>query len=113
MVVQHCQGSKHANADVLSRTEDGTPCVDFRLLVNLEELPCVDCKYCTKAHVNWTEFATEVDVTVGLALAMAPERLMQNDEKQIDSLSLDAKLILHYQGRAAYMQDRQNKYKIR
>ena len=92
MVVHHRQGSKHANADALSRIEGGNPCLDFRLLVNLEELPCGGCKYCTKAHENWTEFATEVDEAVGLALPMGPERLMQNDEKQIGSLSLDGKV---------------------
>ena len=36
MVVQHRQVSKHANADALSRTEGGNPCLDFRLLVNLD-----------------------------------------------------------------------------
>ena len=79
MVVRHHSGSKHANADALSIVQDKRPCTEFKLFVNLQELLCNGCKYCTKAHENWTEFATEVDQAIGLAVPVGTTEPFKTD----------------------------------
>ena len=100
MVVQHRSGSKHANADALSRVQDEKPCTEFKLFVNLQELPCNGCKYCTKAHENWTEFATEVDQAIGLAVPVEttePSKPVDSEKKcarYVRSVKIDSDSIL-------------------
>ena len=65
MVIQHRAGKKHGNADSLSRVQykdQMGSCINFRLGVNPEELPCRGCKKCSKAHQSWSHFTEEVDV---------------------------------------------------
>ena len=67
MSIKHRQGKKHLNADALSRKpEREKPCTNYRLGFDIKDLPCGGCKYCTKAHKNWSEFAEEVDYAVAL-----------------------------------------------
>ena len=67
MSIKHRQGKKHLNADALSRKpEREKPCTNYRLGFDINDLPCGGCKYCTKAHKNWSEFAEEVDYAVAL-----------------------------------------------
>lgn len=58
--VQYRPGSKHCNADALSRLPTAN-CPHYRANVELSELPCKGCAYCTRAHNNWSQFNEEID----------------------------------------------------
>ena len=74
MEIQYRPGSKHCNADALSRLPQKGPCPQFRVGIDLTELPCGGCPYCTRAHSNWARFAQEVDDVVPLAQKPPPEQ---------------------------------------
>ncbi|CAG2207154.1 unnamed protein product [Mytilus edulis] len=69
MIIQHRAGKKHINADGLSRIPDDIEaCRNYRPDVNLEELPCGGCKFCTRARQQWQTFEEEVDFVVPLTI---------------------------------------------
>jgi len=68
MVVVHRPGSKHINADSLSRIPDLPECDCYRAGVSLDSLPCKGCKYCTRLHEQWARFEEDVDEVVPLAV---------------------------------------------
>ncbi len=68
MTVIHRPGSKHANADALSRLPVPDPCQEYRLGFPLEQLPCGGCRYCQRAHQRWGSFTEKVDDVVSLAV---------------------------------------------
>ena len=45
----------------------GKPCSEFNLKVQLQDLTCGGCPYCTLAESNWSGFDQEVDDVVPLA----------------------------------------------
>ncbi|CAC5372748.1 unnamed protein product [Mytilus coruscus] len=62
-------GKKHINADGLSRIPDDIEaCRNYRPDVNLEELPCGGCKFCTRARQQWQTIEEEVDFVVPLTI---------------------------------------------
>ncbi len=68
MEIQHRPGKKHCNADALSRIpEYETVCPNYRLGLDIKQLPCGGCNYCARAHKNWSPFEEEVDYAVPLA----------------------------------------------
>ena len=69
MTILHHAGSKHCNADPLSRIPDDTNyCNCYQAGVNPEVLPCQGCKYCTRAQRQWSRFEEEVDDVIPLAV---------------------------------------------
>ncbi|CAG2235895.1 unnamed protein product [Mytilus edulis] len=69
MIIQHRAGKKHINADGLSRIPDDIEAYrNYRPDVNLEELPCGGCKFCTRARQQWQTFEEEVDFVVPLTI---------------------------------------------
>ena len=66
--IVHRDGRKHTNADALSRSppEDGS-CDEFKLGVPLGDLLCGGCAYCTRRHVEWQDFAANIDDVIPLA----------------------------------------------
>ena len=66
MKIQHRSGNKHANADGLSRVPDVSRCDYYRAGVVPDNLPCGGCKYCKRAHENWSQFREDVDYAVPL-----------------------------------------------
>ncbi|XP_072176982.1 uncharacterized protein [Diadema setosum] len=69
MDIQHRPGRRHGNADALSRRGiDSSYCEGYKHGVDLEDLPCKGCKYCTTAHSNWAQFEDEVDYVVPLTV---------------------------------------------
>ncbi|CAG2207188.1 unnamed protein product [Mytilus edulis] len=69
MIIQHRAGKKHINADGLSRIPDDIEaCRNYRPDVNLEELPCGGCKFCTRARQRLQTFEEEVDFVVPLTI---------------------------------------------
>ncbi|KAL8604519.1 hypothetical protein ACOMHN_015803 [Nucella lapillus] len=68
LIVQHRAGSKHGNADALSRLPDFlTPCPAYIAGIKPESLPCGGCGYCRRADQQWGEFAENVDEATNLA----------------------------------------------
>jgi len=62
MTIEHRAGSKHVNADSLSRIPPSTPvCNNFDPTAELASLPCGGCDYCTKLHRQWCRFESDVD----------------------------------------------------
>ena len=69
MVVQHQPGTKHGNADGLSRIPDEEEFCDcYRAGTDLESLPCEGCKFCSRAHHQWSRFQEDVDDVVPIAV---------------------------------------------
>ncbi len=67
--IQHRPGKKHGNADALSRLPEDSEvtCPNYKLGFDISHLPCGGCHYCARAHVNWSQFADEVDYVVPLS----------------------------------------------
>ena len=69
MVIQHRPGRNHVNADSLSRIPDELQACDcYQAGVKLESLPCGGCRYCSRAHTQWSRFESDVDDVVPLAI---------------------------------------------
>ena len=69
MVVKHREGSKHGNADALSRIPDPlSPCFKYISSIKLADLPCGGCHYCTRAHNQWAKFTDDADEAINLAV---------------------------------------------
>ena len=68
MTIQHRPGHKHGNADGLSRILEEGFCNCYQAGVNLADLPCAGCKYCTRVHKSWKHFESDVDDVVPLAI---------------------------------------------
>ena len=66
MVLKHRKGSLHANADGLSRTGEvwGSHYVHG---IDLKDLPCGGCSYCTRAHTQWSSFIEDIDDVIPIA----------------------------------------------
>lgn len=67
MKIQHISGSKHVNADVLSRYQPGTPCQGMLIHTDPLDLPCQGCAHCIKVHCRWSTFVTDINDIVPLA----------------------------------------------
>ena len=69
MEIVHRPGVKHGNADGLSRMSDGLEyCNCYHAGTSPSQLPCGGCKYCVKAHEQWSRFQEDVDDIVPLAI---------------------------------------------
>lgn len=66
MTVIHRPGKKHGNADELSRAPGEKPCPEMEEMIDPTQLPCEGCRYCTRAHTNWSIFTEDVDDVVPL-----------------------------------------------
>jgi len=67
MEIQHRPGSKHVNADFLSRPKRETnECVHHIPNVKPKELPCGGCHFCTKKHNDWGDLDDDDDVMAGI-----------------------------------------------
>ena len=70
--IVHRAGKDHVNADALSRIPDPLErCDNYEAGVSLTEIPCGRdgnvCKYCTRAHEQWSRFEENVDDVIPLA----------------------------------------------
>ena len=69
MEIVHRKGKLHQNADSLSRIPDELEFCDcYRAGIDIEQLPCGGCSYCTRAHNQWSRFEEHVDYVVPLAV---------------------------------------------
>ena len=66
--ILHRAGTKHGNADALSRKYcDPQQCDCFVGGCQVHTLPCGGCKYCQRQHESWKEFQVETDDVIPLA----------------------------------------------
>ena len=68
MQIIHRAGSKHGNADSLSRIPSGDYCPFYQPGTSLEALPCEGCSYCSRAHRQWERFELDVDDVVPISV---------------------------------------------
>lgn len=69
MAIIHRPGKLHINADALSRMPDKLSyCENFSNSVNIINLPCYPCKFCERAHKQWSRFIEDVDYVVPLSI---------------------------------------------
>ncbi len=69
MIIQHRAGTKHSNADGLSRIpEELDSCNCYEAGKDVNSLPCGGCPYCIKLHMQWSRFEEEVDYVVPLVV---------------------------------------------
>ena len=71
MTVLHRPGTKHGNADGLSRIPDDEPFCDcYSAGIDPTMLPCYadGCTFCPRAHKQWSRFSEDVDDVVPLAV---------------------------------------------
>ena len=69
MTIQHRAGTKHSNADGLSRIpEELDSCNCYEAGKDVNALPCGGCPYCIKLHMHWSRFEEEVDYVVPLVV---------------------------------------------
>ncbi len=62
MILRYRPGSKHGNADSLSRIPVAEFCNAYSYGQKLENLPCGGCTYWARAERNWGSFIEEMDV---------------------------------------------------
>ena len=86
MVIEYRAGAKHQNADFLSRRPDDTYCPYSNAAIQPEELPCGGCKFCTKVHINWSQFMEDVDYITNLAQKPTSSRNGENCGVQVITL---------------------------
>ncbi len=67
MVIEHRSGSKHQNADGLSRIPLMDAVCSHSQIIP-PDLPCRGCSYCQRVHSRWARFEEDVDYVVPLAL---------------------------------------------
>ena len=68
MMIQHCPGQKHGNADGLSCIPQEGYCNCYEAGVHLSSLPCAGCKYCTQMQEQWSWFEDDDDDVVPITI---------------------------------------------
>ena len=69
MIVIHRPGKDHVNADALSRIPDLVDyCANYTNNIDVNQLPCFPCKFCARAHEQWSWFFDDVDYIVPLSI---------------------------------------------
>ena len=69
MRIIHRAGRSHLNADGMSRIPDEVcSCDCYDAGKTLDQLPCGGCKFCIRAHNQWSRFHQDVDDVVPLSL---------------------------------------------
>ncbi len=79
MVIQHRPGKNHQNADGLSRLPDNLPFCDcYEAGSTVQDLPCGGCKFCERAHEQWSRFENDVDDVLPLAVRAVSSGMTQS-----------------------------------
>ncbi|CAC5379372.1 TRPT1 [Mytilus coruscus] len=65
------------------------PCPGLSTEVELSDLPCKGCKYCAKAHRQWSGFAEDEDYVVPLASKVTPKPEVRRVQSQASSRGQD------------------------
>ena len=83
MVIIYRKGATHTNADGHSRIPDDVPFCDYYTAhCTPKDLPCYDphneCRFCVRAHKQWSKFEEDVDDVVPLTV----RRIQATEAKQ-------------------------------
>ena len=65
--IVHRPGKSHGNADGLSRISSER-CPHYEAGIQVSQLPCAGCKYCTRMHQQWARFDEFVDDVMPLTV---------------------------------------------
>ena len=69
LVIQHRPGSRHGNADAMSRIPaPEKECNCYQAGHEPAQLPCGGCAYCRRMHTQWSRFEEDVDYVVPLGV---------------------------------------------
>jgi hypothetical protein len=69
IILQHRLGKNHSNADTLSRIPDSLDlCQEYRSGIELSQLPCEGCHFCTREKQQWSTFEDHIDYVVPLTV---------------------------------------------
>ena len=66
--IEHRSGTKHCNADGMSRIPEKDTCDCYVAGQRVETLPCGGCDYCQRVHTQWARFEDEVDDVVPITV---------------------------------------------
>ena len=87
--ILHRSGSKHSNADGLLRIPDTVkPCDCYNAGLHLSDLPCGGCRYCTRAHDQWSRFLEQVDDVLPLVVRHVTEHSQEPDKLAVRPVKL-------------------------
>ena len=90
--IEHRKGSKHINADFLSRPPNNpSECDNYDGNTVLRKLPCGGCKDCRRKHEQWSYFNEEVDNVVPL---MVKRVTQENTSIRMDSIVMLISVLL-------------------
>ena len=69
MIVTHRPGKLHVNADAFSHIPDSVECYgNYSNNIDVSQLPCHPCTFCTHSHNQWSRFFNDVDYIVPLSM---------------------------------------------
>ena len=69
IIVIHRPGKEQVHADALSRIPDSVDyCANYTNNIDVNQLPCFPCKFCARAHEQWSRFFDDVDYVVLLSI---------------------------------------------
>ena len=66
--IEHRSGTKHLNADGMSRIPVESACDCYVAGKDVESLPCRGCEYCRQVNFQWARFEDEVDDVVPITV---------------------------------------------
>ncbi|MCG8078710.1 MAG: Ty3/Gypsy family RNase HI domain-containing protein, partial [Candidatus Thiodiazotropha taylori] len=103
MSLKYRAGSKHQNADSLSRNlaHEQLECDQYTPGMKPANLPCGGCKYCVRADSQWGTFTREVDDAVPLTMLNPGARGVVHDVRVPDSESNEHGGLEHFSFRDA------------
>ena len=87
--IVHRPGRAHGNADGLSRIPTDR-CPHYQADIQVDQLPCGGCKYCTRMHQQWTRFEGFVDDVMPLVMRSATV-VSEDGPEENPSLEIDWK----------------------
>ena len=89
--IEHRSGSKHLNADGMSRIPVESACDYYIAGQDVESLPCGGCEYCRRVHSQWIRFEEEVDDVVPITVRHRTPVSGQQDDLDLTHLWSDKK----------------------
>ena len=89
--IEHHSGSKHLNADGMSRIPVESACDYYIAGQDVESLPCGGCEFCRRVHSQWIRFEEEVDDVVPITVRHRTPVSGQQDDLDLTHLWSDKK----------------------
>ena len=84
--IEHRSGTKHLNADGMSRIPVESACDCYVAGEDVESLPCRGCEYCRRVHSQWARFEDEVDDVVPITVRHRTPMSERKDDLDLTDL---------------------------